>query len=92
MNQHRLSSSNIYHRVFRDVPQFAGLDEADGKCIGDESWDKCLTDERRIVMLQRQGMDTRGKRSSPNLPEEYAFKHIRGLLQLDYEILQYVMG
>ncbi|GAQ93113.1 hypothetical protein KFL_013070010 [Klebsormidium nitens] len=56
VNQHRLSSSNVYHHVFRDVPQFAGLDAADGMCLGGENWDKCLTEEGRICILQEQGM------------------------------------
>jgi hypothetical protein len=57
VNQHRLSSSNVFHRVFRDVPQYAGLDEVGGKCIGGENWDKCLTDEQQIAKLQEQGME-----------------------------------
>jgi hypothetical protein len=57
VNQHRLSSSNVFHHVFRDVPQYAGLDKADGRCIGGENWDKCLTDEQRITMLRAQGME-----------------------------------
>ncbi|GAQ92530.1 hypothetical protein KFL_010410030 [Klebsormidium nitens] len=40
-NQHRLSSSNVYHRVFRDVPQYAGKDRANGKCVGGERVVKC---------------------------------------------------
>jgi hypothetical protein len=40
-NQHRLSSSNVYHWVFRDVPQYAGKDKPNGKCIGGERDVKC---------------------------------------------------
>jgi hypothetical protein len=45
-NQQRLSSSNVYHRVYRDVPQFAGRDDVDGMCIGGEMGDKCMTHEQ----------------------------------------------
>lgn len=54
-NQHRLSSSNVYHRVYRDVPQFAGRDERDGMCVGGEKWDKCMTEAEQILYLQEQG-------------------------------------
>jgi hypothetical protein len=54
-NQHRLSSSSVYHRVYRDVPQYAGRDNADGMCVGGEKWDKCITEERAILMLQEAG-------------------------------------
>jgi hypothetical protein len=41
VNQHRLSSSSVYHRVYRDGPQYVGRDAENGMCEGGESWNKC---------------------------------------------------
>jgi hypothetical protein len=54
-NQHRMNSSSVYHRVYRDVPQYAGRDNVDGMCVGGKKWDKCITEERQILMLQEAG-------------------------------------
>jgi hypothetical protein len=53
-NQHRLSRSGVYHKVFRDLPQYMECDEDDGSCVGGESTYKCREDRERNMSQEEK--------------------------------------
>lgn len=60
-NQHQLSSSRVYHTVYRDVPQYGCRDAADGMSLASESRDKCHNPKKVVEKLSEDERVSKAK-------------------------------